>query len=74
MYNKYNLTITGDENPASDIRTSVGTYGGFYIAKYEAGVPLDSDGNEIEPTLATTLQKCIGNYTQLQLVFLVKRV
>ena len=36
MYNKNNYTITGDENPASDIRKSVEFYGGFYIAKYEA--------------------------------------
>ena len=57
MYNRKNYTITGDENPASNIRTSVGIYGGFYIAKYEAGVPLDEDGNEIAPTLATTSQK-----------------
>ena len=57
MYNKNNLTITGDENPASDIKTSVGTYGGFYIAKYEAGVPVDENGNEIQPTSATVTQK-----------------
>ena len=57
MYNKNNYTITGDENPSSDIKTSVGTYGGFYIAKYEAGVPVDEDGNEIEVTSATTSQK-----------------
>ena len=58
MYNKYNLTITGDESPADKIETSVGTYGGFYIAAYEAGVPLAEDGTtEIEPASATTSQK-----------------
>ena len=33
------LTVTGDTPEAEDIRTSVGNYGGFYIAKYEAGIP-----------------------------------
>ena len=56
-YNKYNVTIKEDENSASDIKTSVGIYGGFYIAKYEAGVPLDEDGNEIAATSATATQK-----------------
>ena len=57
MYNKNNYTITEDVTPADAIKTSVGTYGGFYIAAYEAGVPLDNDGNEISPTSATTSQK-----------------
>ena len=57
MYNKSNLTITGDESPADKIETSVGTYGGFYIAAYEAGVPLAENGTEIAPTSATTSQK-----------------
>ena len=57
MYNKSNYTITGDENPASDIKTSVGKYGGFYIAKYEAGVPVDSNNNEIDVASATVTQK-----------------
>ena len=56
-YNQFNLTITGDENPASDIKTSVGKYGGFYIAKYEAGVPVDSNNNEIDVASATVTQK-----------------
>lgn len=33
------LTVTGDTEEAEYIRTSVGKYGGFYIAKYEAGIP-----------------------------------
>ena len=32
-----------------------GTYGGFYIAKYEAGCPLDSNEHEIVPTSSTTI-------------------
>ena len=56
-YNNSNFTIVGEENLASDIKTSVGKYGGFYIAKYKAGVPLDENGNEIETTSATALQK-----------------
>ena len=58
MYNKYNSTITGDESPADEIETSIGKYGGFYIAAYEAGVPLAEDGTtEIAATSATTSQK-----------------
>ena len=38
MYNKKNYTITGEENPASQIKESVRKYGGFYIAAYEAGI------------------------------------
>ena len=55
MYNKNNATITGDASPAEAIRISVETYGGFYIAAYEAGLPLDGNGNEV--TSPTTLQK-----------------
>ncbi len=33
------LEVTGDEPEADDIRTSVENYQGFYIAKYEAGIP-----------------------------------
>ena len=56
-YNHSNLTIIGDENYASDIRTSVEKYGGFYIAKYEAGVPVNENGVEVEVTSALTTQK-----------------
>ena len=39
MYNKNNLTIIGEEGTtASEIEESVGKYGGFYIAAYEAGI------------------------------------
>jgi len=57
MYNKNNLTITEEVEPAGAIRTSVGKYGGFYIAAYEAGVPVDNDGKEIAATSATVTQK-----------------
>ena len=56
-YNEWNLAITGDESSANAIEISVGTYGGFYIAAYEAGVPLAENGTEIAPTSATTSQK-----------------
>ena len=46
-----------DVDPTEAIRTSVGTYGGFYIAAYEAGVPVDNNGNEIAATSAKTSQK-----------------
>ena len=32
-------SVATEDSSANDIKTSVGTYGGFYIAKYEAGVP-----------------------------------
>ena len=50
-------TSITDVEPTEAIRTSVGTYGGFYIAKYEAGVPVDEDGNEIATISATASQK-----------------
>ena len=46
-----------DLEPTNAIKTSVGTYGGFYIAAYEAGVPLAENGTEVAATSATTLQK-----------------
>ena len=65
MYNKDNVILhpSGSTNPdvtiedksVAAIRTSVGTYGGFYIAKYEAGCPLDSNNNEIVPVNSSTI-------------------
>lgn len=47
-YPKYDtLTVTGDTPEAEDIKTSVGTYGGFYIAKYEAGIEGETDNCKI---------------------------
>lgn len=37
-YNSHNITITGEKNPASEIKESVGKYEGFYIAAYETGI------------------------------------
>ena len=45
-YNHYNLsllptftTVPEEDSSVAEIRTSVETYGGFYIARYEAGLP-----------------------------------
>ena len=62
-YNEFGFSLSPtdttikDTEPTEAIRTSVGTYGGFYIAKYESGVPVDEDGNEIASTSATATQK-----------------
>ena len=56
-YNQDNLTITGEVESASAIKASVGKYGGFYIAAYEAGVPLDENKAEIASTSASATQK-----------------
>ena len=53
MYNKNNYTITGDESPANLIKTSVGTYGGFYIAAYEAGIEGTTENYALETKTAT---------------------
>ena len=36
-----NSEVNAEDSTVSEIRTSVGTYGGFYIAKYEAGIAGD---------------------------------
>ena len=47
-YNQNNLTITGEEGTsASEIETSVNTYGGFYIARYEAGIEGTTENNSL---------------------------
>ena len=57
-YNENLLAISAvDTATTQAIKTSVATYGGFYIAKYEAGVPLAENGTEIAPTSAITSQK-----------------
>ena len=39
LYNANNLTITGEEGTdAEEVKSSVEKYGGFYIARYEAGI------------------------------------
>lgn len=44
MYKELAITVTGEEGEtASEIEESVGKYGGFYIAKYEAGIEGEQD-------------------------------
>ena len=52
-YNKNNLTITENVEPTNAIRTSVGTYGGFYIAAYEAGIEGTTENYSLETKTAT---------------------
>ena len=53
MYNKNNLTITENVEPTNAIKTSVGTYGGFYIAAYEAGIEGTTENYALETKTAT---------------------
>lgn len=60
MYNKNNLgliptdaTVAEEDSTVSDIETSVGTYGGFYIAKYEAGIEGATDNGSLTTKTAT---------------------
>lgn len=50
-----NANVNAEDTSVGLIRSSVGTYGGFYISKYEAGCPLDSSNNEIIPTGSSTI-------------------
>ena len=52
-YNEFNVAITGDESPADEIETSVGTYGGFYIAAYEAGIEGTTENYALETKTVT---------------------
>jgi len=38
LYNKNNYTITEDNSSINEIEQSIRKYGGFYIARYEAGI------------------------------------
>lgn len=55
--NSYTLSPTDtsvtDVEPTNAIKTSVGTYGGFYIAAYEAGIEGETDNNGLETKTAT---------------------
>ena len=60
MYNKNNLgliptdaTVAEEDSTVSDIETSVGTYGGFYIAKYEAGIEGTTENYKLSTKTAT---------------------
>ena len=59
-YNRYDLgllptdtTVAEEDSSVSAIETSVGTYGGFYIAKYEAGINETTDNYSLESRKAT---------------------
>ena len=50
--------LSDEGTSAGDIRTSVGKYGGFYIAKYEAGIEGIKDNNKLtEPTATDGSEK-----------------
>ena len=53
MYNSQKCKVKLEEEPASAIKTSVGTYGGFYIAKYEAGIKGTTDNYNLAQKKAT---------------------
>ena len=53
-YNVSNLAITGEQGTsASEIEISVGTYGGFYIARYEAGIKGTTENGGLATKTAT---------------------
>ena len=58
-YNEYSLglsptdTSVTDADPTNAIKTSVGTYGGFYIAAYEAGIEGTTENYALETKTAT---------------------
>ena len=58
-YNIYNLgvlptdtTVEEEDSSVNEIKESVGTYGGFYIAKYEAGVIGTKDNHSLSKRTA----------------------
>ena len=54
MYNKSNVTITGEEGTsASEIETSVNIYGGFYIGRYEAGIEGTTENSSLKTQIVT---------------------
>ena len=53
-YKPSSITITGEEGTtASEIETSVATYGGFYIARYEAGISGTTENYSLSTKTAT---------------------
>lgn len=53
-YKPSSMTITGEEGTtASEIEASVATYGGFYIARYEAGISGTTENYSLSPKTAT---------------------
>ena len=51
-----NAEVDPEDSTVGDIRTSVGTYGGFYIAKYEAGI----EGTAANSTLGSNKKATDG--------------
>ena len=55
LYNKSNLTIIQEEGTsATEIEKSVESYGGFYIARYEAGIEGTTENYLLEEKTPTT--------------------
>ena len=48
-----NENVDPEDTTVAEIRTSVGTYGGFYIAKYEAGITGTTDNNSLSTQTVT---------------------
>ena len=48
-----NQNLNAEDATVEEIRTSVGKYGGFYIAKYEAGIDGTTDNAKSHPLTAT---------------------
>ena len=48
-----NQNVANEDSTVAEIRTSVGTFGGFYIAKYEAGIEGTTDNNSLNTKTAT---------------------
>ena len=48
-----NARVNEEDASVAEIRTSVGKYGGFYIAKYEAGIAGTKDSESLETKPAT---------------------
>ena len=42
-----NSSVDAEDSTVAEIRASVGTYGGFYIAKYEAGIAGNKDNSSL---------------------------
>ena len=53
IYKRSNVTISGETETANLIKSSVGKYGGFYIARYEAGIQGTMDNDSLTTKIAT---------------------
>ena len=59
-----NASVNVEDTTVEEIRTSVGTYGGFYIAKYEAGITDTEEKNLTDGSIKPLSQaeKDVWNY------------